>query len=313
MLKPVTVDGMLKSINDNFGALDNLPVPPLYVDTVNGDDSYDGHSWERALKTMGAALDAVETLGTIFFVGDVREELTGSNLVFDVSIIGCGTKPHHPDVPATGYHPGAACWRPPATPTEATPLLTVRGRGWRFVNILFDAPVDAAAVVLETNAESGDDEYSAGHASFIGCRFDAGAIGIEDSGGAGFVLVEDCDFRGLTDAAIKCTSTAVAMPLRWMIRNNTFMDNKSHVLMTMSRCVVRDNVFGKFTTTALNTIYNSEQGEYNVVGPGNAFSGDVDATSSKYVGDSTDTWAGNFAMTVNGAGVATGSTNTIPA
>lgn len=309
--KQVTVNGMLKDINDNFAMQDASPVQPLFVDTVNGNDLNNGRSWATALKTMGEALGLVETLGTIFFVGDVREELEGSNLVFDVKIVGAATKPHHPDVPATGYHPGAATWRPPASPTTATPLVIVRGRGWTFKNILFDCPVDAAAVKLETNSESGADEYSAGHASFIGCRFDAGAIGIEDEGGAGFVLVEDCDFRGLTDAAIKNTSTSNAMPLRWMIRGNTFMDNANHVLMTLSRSVIRDNVFGKFTTEALNTIYVSAQGEYNVVGPGNVFSGDVD-TAEGYTGDSTDVWAGNFAMTVAGSAVATGSTNTLP-
>lgn len=309
--KQITVNGMLKDINDNFAMQDISPVQPYFVDTVNGNDLNSGRSWENAFATMGKALGLVETLGTIYFVGDVREELTGSNLVFDVKIIGAATKPHHPDVPASGYHPGAACWRPPISPTAATPLLKVRGRGWVFKNILFDCPVDAAAVKLETNSESGADEYSAGHASFIGCRFDAGAIGIEDNGGAGFVLVEDCDFRGLTDAAIKCTSTSNAMPLRWMIRGNTFMDNANHILMTLSRSVIQNNIFGKFTTEAINTIYVATQGEYNMVGPGNVFSGDVD-TEEGYTGDSTDTWAGNFAMTVAGSAVTTGSTNTLP-
>jgi len=310
-MKQITGAGWLKDVNANFAMLADSVQSPLFVDTVNGNDLNSGSGWENALATMGEALDRVETLGTIKVIGDVREELVGSNLVFDVTIIGCGTKPHHPDVPAAGYHPGAACWRPPASPTAATPLIEVRGRGWRFVNLLFDAPVDAAAVKLVSNALSGDDEYSAGHASFIGCRFDAGAIGIEDSGGAGFVEVIGCDFRGLTDAAIKNTSTAVAMPLRWMIRDNTFMDNANHVLMSLSRAVIRENVFGKFTTEALNTIYVSAQGEYNVVGPFNVFSGDVD-TAEGYTGDSTDTWAGNFAMTVTGSAVTTGSTNILP-
>lgn len=287
------------------------PVQTYCVDTVNGSDGFSGKSWEYPFASMGKALSVVQTGGYIFFRGDVREELTGSNLKFDITIIGAATKPHHPDVPATGYHPGASCWRPPASPTAATPLLKVRGRGWRFINILFDAPVDAAAVKLETNSLSGANEYSAGHASFIGCRFDAGYIGIEDNGGAGFVEVIDNDFRGLTEAAIKCTSTSNAMPLRWMIKGNTFMDNANHILMTLSRSVIRDNVFGLFTTEAINTIYVSAQGEYNVVGPGNVFSGDVD-TAEGYTGDSTDTWAGNYAMTVTGSAVTTGSTNILP-
>ena len=308
--KQITSNGMLADINANFAMQDTSPVQPYFVDTVNGSDLNSGRSWDNAFATMGKALGLVETLGTIYFVGDVREELEGSNLVFDVKIVGAATKPHHPDVPATGYHPGAACWRPPASPTTATPLVIVRGRGWTFKNILFDCPVDAAAVKLETNSESGADEYSAGHASFIGCRFDAGAIGIEDEGGAGFVLVEDCDFRGLTDAAIKNTSTSNAMPLRWMVRGNTFMDNATHVLMTFSRSVIRDNVFGKFTTEALNTIYVSAQGEYNVVA-GNFFSGDYD-TAEGYTADTTDTWVGNYAALTTGAASDPGAINVLP-
>jgi hypothetical protein len=173
-----------------------------------------------------------------------------------------------------------------------------------------DVPVDAAAIKLLRNAESGEDEYDASHAKFEDMRFDGGLTGIENSGGASFVTVRGCDFRGLTNA-ILCSSTGVAVPLRWKIQFNEFMDNTNHVISSFSRSVIRGNIFGKFTTEALNTIYNSAQGEYNVVGPDNVFSGDVD-TAEGYTGDSTDTWAGNFAMTVTGSAVATGSTNILP-
>ena len=49
--------------------------------------------------------------------------------------------------------------------------------------------MDAAAIYLERNALSGTSEYDASHASIIGCRFDAGLVGIENAGGCGFVTV----------------------------------------------------------------------------------------------------------------------------
>lgn len=308
-MKVITGAGWLKDVNDNFMALAyNQPATAYFVDPGVATPG-NGQSWEGAFDTMEEALETVLTGGTIFMRGDVREELVGDNLKFDITIIGVGV-PHHPDLPAAGYDPGAACWRPPAVESGTTPLLEVRGRGWKFINILFDAPTDAACVLLSRNAESGEDEYDASHAQFIGCRFDGGLSGIENDGGCGFVLVEDCKFRGLTNS-IKCLSTAVAIPLRWTIRDCEFIDNTNHVISSFSRAVIKRNVFGKFTTEALNTIYNTAQGEYNMVGPGNVFSGDYD-TAEGYTPDTTDTWAGNYAMLTTGAASDPGAINLLP-
>ncbi len=294
--KIVTANGMLKDINDNFAMLDPHPVQPYFVDTVNGSDSYNGRSWESAFKTMGKALGLVETLGTIYFVGDVREELTGSNLVFDVKIIGCGSK-HHPDLPAAGYHPGASCWRPPASPTEETPLLEVRGRGWKFYNILFDCPVDAAAVLMQRNALEGAAEYDASHASFIGCDFRNGKHAIEDSGGCFNVRIEDCDFETLDatgGCAIKCSSTAVATPRRWVIVNNRFqMDsstegNLAHIDAELNGSTIKGNVFG--TVKATGKYIDLTGGAGNVVAD-NILGGVYD--TDDYVSGTGDLWYGN--------------------
>ncbi len=267
-----------------------------YVDTFVGRASNDGGSWDTPFSTMAAALTAANTNDTIYFSGDVREELTGSNLKFDITIIGVGNSPHHPDQPTTAYHSGAATWRAPASPTTATPLLKVRGRGWRFVNIMFDCPVDAAAVKLERNALSDVSEYDASHASFYGCRFDAGLIGIENSGGCGFVTVDGNFFRGLSEtggAGIKCTSTAVAVPLAWSIRNNRFMNNASHILSSMSYSEIIGNTFGRFTATLsvdIDDQPSANQGEYNVI-TRNYLSGTYGATA--YPPGSNNEWAGN--------------------
>ena len=293
----------LQKLDQSLASEDQNAVAPLYVDTVNGNDGYNGQSWGGAFATMGAALSAVQTGGKIYFRGDVREELTGSNLKFDVTIIGAGA-PHHADLPAAGYHPGASVWRPPASPTTATPLLIVRGRGWRFVNILFDCPVDAAAVKLERNALSGTSEYDASHASFVGCRFDSGLIGIENAGGCGFVTVEGCKFYRLSgsgSAGIKCTSTSVAVPLNWEIKDCRFSNNVAHILSSMSYSTLVGNICARFTGSVSVDLYNSPsagQGEYNIV-TGNYLSGTFDATG--YPAGSNNEWAGNQ----NVAGVTT--------
>jgi hypothetical protein len=275
------------------------PSPSVYgnywfVDTVNGADGNHGKSPTKPFSTMNAALNHVQTSDVIFVRGDIREELTGSNLVFDVTIIGYGNRPHHADVPGTGYHPGAAVWRPPATPTAATPLLTVRGRGWKFINLLFDCPVDAAAVVLSRNASSGTDEYDASHAQFIGCRFDSGLQGIENSGGVFNVLIEDCNFYRMTTggAGIICSSTAVAVPLNWVVRNNYFMNNDAHILSSASYWTIQGNTFGAFTTEALDLIHNTAQGDHNTVWA-NALAGTYSIVGG-YTPSATDEWGGNF-------------------
>lgn len=267
-----------------------------FVDTERGSDGNSGMKPTRAFRTMSQALTVASSNDVIYFTGDVREELTGSNLVFDLTIVGCGNNPHHPDLPATGYRSGAATWRPPASPTATTPLIKVRGRGWRFVNILFDCPVDAAAIYLERNALSGTSEYDASHASIIGCRFDAGKVGIENAGGASFCTVSGNLFRGLTEsggAGIKCTSTSVAVPLAWRIEDNHFHNNASHILSSMSYSTIKGNTFGRFTATLsvdIDDQPSANQGEYNVIW-GNYLSGTFGVTA--YPAGTNNEWGGN--------------------
>ena len=256
-----------------------------------------GKSDDRPFATLAEALAACNTGDRIYLHGDIREEgLICSNLKFDVQVIGVGA-PHHPDQPSAAYHPGAGVIRPPASPTAATPLLEVRGRGWAFHNILFDVPVDAAAIELVRNASSGTSEYDASHAIITSCRFDAGLIGIENSGGCGFVRVRDNLFRGITgsgSAGIKCTSTSVAVPLAWRIEDNHFHNNTSHILSSMSYSTLKGNTFGRFTETLSVDLYDQPsagQGEYNVI-YGNYLSGTYGATA--YPAGSNNEWGGNY-------------------
>lgn len=268
-----------------------------------GNDSNDGKSWDRPFLTMAKALSVAQTNDRIFFAGKIAEEIdistiTDLNLKFDISIIGCGSK-HHADQPGSGsslYDPGAAVWQPPASPTAATALLNVYGRGWKFYDIVFDCPVDAAAVILNRNALSGTSEYDASHAQFHGCRFTSGLVGIQNAGGASFVTVKNCEFlilSGSGAAGIKCTSTSVAVPLSWRILDNHFFNNASHILSSMSYSTIKGNMFGRFTATLSIDIDDQpspNQGEYNIITE-NYLSGSYGVTA--YPAGSNNEWAGN--------------------
>lgn len=299
MLSPDTksrLDIALTSVgagNEVEAALLGLYGKAYYVDTFNGGTANDGLSWRTSLSTMAAALTLAQTGDTIYFRGNVREEITGSNLKFDITIVGVGGL-HHPDQPAAGYDYGSATWRPPSSPTAATPLLKVRGRGWKFINIFFDCPVDAAAVKLERNALSDVSEYDCSHASFINCRFVDGKYGIEDVGGCYHVTVDGCQFKAMTTAAIANTSTAVANPLNWTIRNCQFPSNVSgfgnatHIDSPLNCSVIQDSVFGTVTSTALYIDLTGGNG--NIVW-NNILLGAYDTTD--YVAGTGDQWYGN--------------------
>ena len=273
-----------------------------YVDTFRGSStgSFDGKSWRAPFATMAKALTSAQTGDTIYFRGDVREEITGDHLKFDITIVGVGGK-HHPDQPAAGYDYGSTTWRPPASPTSATPLLKVRGRGWKFINVFFDCPVDSAAVYLERNALSGTSEYDASHASFFGCRFVDGKYGIQDVGGCYNVTVDSCEFKAMTTAAIANTSTAVANPLNWKVRNCLFPANTSsfgnatHIDSPLNCAHLSGNHFGTVTSTALYVDLTG--GNTNVV-TGNYCMGSYD--TSDYVAGTGDGWSGNITADISG-------------
>lgn len=293
------------------------PVPDLFVDAKTGANSNDGYSWDSALVTMAAALAKAQTGNRIFFRGKIAEEIVGSNLLFDVSIIGVGSK-HHADEPSSAYHPGAAVWQPPASPTTATPLIKVRGRGWNFVNILFDCPVDSSAIYLERNALSGTSEYDASHASIIGCDFRNGKYGIQDVGGVWNIRVEDCDFETIDEAsgcAIINTSTSVASPRRWVILNNRFQPDSStegnlqHIDSPLQGSTIKGNVFGTVKSTG---IYIDLTGGVGNVVWDNLLMGAYD--TSDYVPGTGDSWAGNQSLSASfGGNSAQGTTLAAPA
>ena len=262
-----------------------------FVDPFAGSDSNAGTSWASAFATMAKALTEVDTLGTIFFVGNVSEQCVGSNLKFDVSIIGCGSL-HHPDQPTVAYNPGSSMWR--CTATDTAPLLEVKGRGWKFYNIAFDAPASYAAVKLTRNALGDVSEFDASHATFENCRFLSGKYGIEDAGGANNVTIKACEFAGMTTAAIYGSSTAVANPRAWKIFDNMFpsnvggLGNATHIDLSLNESMIARNFFGTVLSTALYIDLTGGNG--NMV-TDNFMMGVFQAVD--YVAGTGDSWVGN--------------------
>lgn len=278
-------------------AIGGRPGTCWYVDTWQGSDTNTGKSWREPFDTMSKALTSAATMDTIYFKGDVREQLTGSNIIYDITIIGVGAR-HHPDDLLTEDY-GASMWRMPASGgSETTPLLIVRGRGWRFHNIFFDGPDTAAAVQLVRTAE-GASEYDASHAEFHNCRFTSGQNHIEDNGGVGNIIIEGCEFRGATAFSIlNVSGAAIAYPLNWKIIGNYFMPddgsaagNAGHIDCPFNCCVIKDNVFGTVTSTGRYIDLDGGTDPNMIVG--NYFAG-VYATDDYRKAVAGDMWIGNW-------------------
>lgn len=280
----------------------------IYVNP-NAAGGNDGRTWEDAYTTMTKAFARVQSNGIVMFIGNVREQCSAPANIFDVTIIGCGNRPRHSDLVAAGYEDRSqtsATWLAPVTASliALTPVMTVKHQGWTFVNILFtwksdSGTADAALVKLVNTAGAGAAEIDAGHASFIGCRFDGGLTGIEDAGGATGVLIDDCFFRGITDGtgrAIYCSSTAVRNPLNWEIRNSRFSANDNHIIAAASGWFVHDNFFSSASVTKAISFAGGVAG--NIV-TRNYLSGTYDDTLYTDAGGA-DEWAGNYNVLAGG-------------
>ena len=215
-----------------------------------------GKAEDRPFETLEEGLDACNTGDTIFITGNIREEgLICSNLKFDVKVVGVGSQ-HHPDQPTSAYHPGSACIRPPASPTATTPLISVRGRGWQFHNIMFDCPVDEAGLKFVRNSSSTTAEYDAGHGLVFNCDFRSGLNGVWSFDGIFNMTIRECVFESLTGSAIlDSINTGVAAPRRWRILDNFFqpksstVGNANHISAALNGSLIKGNVFGTVEST----------------------------------------------------------------
>lgn len=260
-----------------------------FVDTVTGSDAHDGLSWATAKATMDAAFDDLDSGDVVWFVGNVREELTTPAGIFDVTVIGAGNQPRHADAHTGNNGYRASTWKTPASPTAATPLLIVQQQGWKIINILFDGPSDAAAVQLFRDGGAGDAERDGSHAHIIGCKFVAGQNHIEFKGGLSQVVIENNLFFGATaDSFLDTTGAGIGTNNYYRIVDNHFHNNESHIDAALNYATIKGNTFGKFTTDSLSLTGGSE----NIVW-GNYFYGTY-SNAGGYDAGTNDEWGGNF-------------------
>lgn len=274
-------------------------VPPSFygrywfVDAKIGSDGNSGKSAQRPFQTMDKAFDMSDSGDVIIFRGKIREQLSSPAGVFDITIIGGANQPRHADDHSESTTPGrgssSATWTTPASATAATPLLTVRQQGWRFLNILFDGPSDAAAVQLFRDGGSGDSERDASHAHFVGCKFVAAQNHIEFKGGLSQVVLEDNLFFGSTaDSILETVGAGIGTNNYHRFLRNYWHNNESHLDMGMNYGSVIGNVFGKFTTAGVDLRTGSE----NYVG-GNYLYGTYSNAGGYWAG-TNDEWGGNY-------------------
>lgn len=280
----------LRSALSGLDSLDQRPGTIHYVDAYGGADGSNGRSWDSAMLTMGEAFDRVASGDTIYFKGNVTEQLSTPVQVFDVSIVGVGPKPRHVDSAPVGGESGAS-WRPPGSPAATTPLLKIQQQGWNLVNFLMDGPSDAASVQLFRDGGAGDDERDASHATLLGMKIVNGSIGVQDSGGCGQFLLEDCEFFNNTTDLAHTTGAGIGQP--WLystIRRCRFRAGTNGVILPTQGTVIEGCHFAAGYTEKIDL---SGGVGSNIVGPGNALGGTY-SNAGGYTAGTNDDWVGNF-------------------
>ncbi len=284
---------------DDLTVLRSLQVPQTqgktwYVDALSGSNSNTGRKWGSAFLTMAKAFAVVKSGDAILFRGKIKEQLTTPVQVFDVTIVGAGNRPRHADAePAPLDDASANTWTTPDSATAATALCKVLQQGWRFVNVLFAGPTDAACVLLYRDNGAGNAERDASHAEFWGCRFASGQDGIEQSGGAGHVGVYDSFFTSLTGTAIKHTVGAGAgFPIRWVLERNRFHSCPSIMTAVAAQDYrIQENTF--MFATAPTLVFDFTGGARNAVVRNvfNIAAADFDPAGHVTGSGATDAWS----------------------
>jgi hypothetical protein len=274
---------------DVRGNLNSGPGRHWFVNTAAASGG-EGRTWDTAFSTMAAALLAVADNDTIHWVGDVREQLVAPLGVQGVRIVA--------EAVGQNRHDDGCRWRVPASTVAGKALLEIREQGWEIIGGLMVPDATAGACVKAHRNEDATypdgSHFVARRVKFVG----AGGYGIQDVGGCHHALIENCEFNDLA-AGIICTSTAIAIPLRWTIRDNAFEGNTNDIAMSLSKSVIKDNTFltagSGATNKVISTTYVSTQGGNNTVA-GNVFNNtEVQiAPGNGFTGASTDNWTGNL-------------------
>lgn len=284
----------MRSASGLFPLGDVSPAKTYWVDANAGSDSNGGLAPDAAFSTMAKAFAMVASGDTIYFSGKIKEQLTTPVQVFNVTVIGVGTRPRHADSTPSGGEINASTWTAPDSPAATTPLVKVLQQGWRFENILFAGPADAACIVLFRDAGAGNAERDASHASIVGCRFASGQDGIHIVEVFN-TLIEGNIFMGMTGYDIKGVAGAgVANPLMGTVRNNVFIGSANHFYVTCSKWLIEGNKFddgGTPNTTVVCDVVGSGVGAANNFVINNYFqTATANFNAPDVVGTATDVW-----------------------
>lgn len=229
----------------------------------------DGNGPGSAFTTFAALAPHLRSRDVIILGGVLREQAVAPLDVYDVLLIGAANTPRQS---TSGGVPtgGGATWMAPASGAVAsTPLLELRAQGWNIFNISFTPHTSSAGIHLTRSASV--DTIDAGHFHISNCLFAAqggtGQIGIEDAGGSGFGIIEDCRFIGLA-TGIKGLSTGADVPTGWKITRNRFNGNTNAIGMSLKEGLVEKNVIRQTandTNFKVNLVAVSGQGSLNDV------------------------------------------------
>ncbi len=246
-----------------------------------------GDSADAPFSTMARALSACGDNDVIMFIGTVREQLIAPVGVTGVQIIGCAGGNVRDD--------DGAKWTYPASGAVAgQALLSLREQGWGVHNFLMTPePQSGACVALnrQENATYPDSShFRATGMRFVGIDVTT-TYGIQDIGGCSNVSIDNCEFY-LTTTGIYNSSTAIAVPLRWKVTNNRFLQNTNDIIVPSSYGIFQGN---RHMSSAATEVVEISGGGFNIV-TGNVFpdgQADIDPAHG-YDGNATDTWTGNL-------------------
>jgi hypothetical protein len=273
----------------------------FYVDGINGNNDYDGLSWDSAFKTIQKAVDSTGNgRGDVIFVSSMPSEKYTENVVIykhqSIKIIApFGTW-------TTRIRPSDATIKYPFTPSGG---VSVNGAAF----IVLSRDVEICGFNIDTGGGYagiyvGDGTAITGlgytNQNSAGCNFNNnefqsgndGYYGVVCQGCSDNVKIENNIFNWITTAGIYMCCGGARTNQRTIIRNNEFLGTKGYgVYLTNDvhyNILVRGNTFADQTAATAMTYSCKFQGGYR-----NYFVGNFDATVNGASGDATDIMSGN--------------------
>lgn len=260
--------------------------------TAAGDGTY-----ASPFTTMAQAFAVVGSNDVVVAVGNIREQLVAPTGIFNVRIIGAGTRPRNADAHTSNNGYSACTWRAPASGgTAAQATLRLLQQGWMIENILFNMlDANSAGIEIVRNAASGDSERDASHAQILGCRFAGAGIGIR---GAATSFTENpfnveiagCKFNGCT-YGIYAQS---AQPNSWSIHDNEIIGCTNGIFAKFQATMIYRNLLVGFTAAASSGGIDLTGGVAGNVVTLNYLSGTYSNAGGYVAAGGGDEWAGNM-------------------